>query len=374
VAKSHKLVIAVALLAGGYGLALVWNATVNFFWPAGSLGAIPDAHAFLPTGSTTATALVPPGAARLVPDSQVGQSLTALTSSSSTSAANDLPNLSPRAEQPTWLSAGPPAQLVSASSEAANQASTSCQSPAAVAPAVASTETIVQDPHPPEFATLSPLTTARITQVKPVQDLPAANGSPWDRWPEWKPATPAASTTASGPQTNPVVTASAAEPINPPPGPSAVQVSFTSPSPEDGPASRLQVVVQEAASEDDDGPRTHTIIDGDSLAKLAERFLGDARLSDEIYQANRDVLKSPDLLPIGVDIKLPPRPFAQAAPAPPTHDAPVAATSNSPGPVPVSDVRKAFVGIPRAQLLRPLPPVENSNPPPASAAYAASKP
>jgi len=52
---------------------------------------------------------------------------------------------------------------------------------------------------------------------------------------------------------------------------------------------------------------THKIVDGDTLAALAERYLGSASRAMEIYEANRGVLASPQLLPIGVELKLPPR-------------------------------------------------------------------
>ena len=55
----------------------------------------------------------------------------------------------------------------------------------------------------------------------------------------------------------------------------------------------------------DDGVRTHRIVDGDSLDRLAERYLGSADRRLEIYEANRDVLPSPELLPIGVELKIP---------------------------------------------------------------------
>lgn len=54
-------------------------------------------------------------------------------------------------------------------------------------------------------------------------------------------------------------------------------------------------------------PRMHVVIDGDSLEKLAGRYLEDPRRSGEIFELNREVLASPDLLPIGVELKLPPR-------------------------------------------------------------------
>jgi nucleoid-associated protein YgaU len=53
--------------------------------------------------------------------------------------------------------------------------------------------------------------------------------------------------------------------------------------------------------------RTHTVVDGDTLQGLAERYLGSAARAVEIYQANRDKLSNPNLLPIGVELKLPPR-------------------------------------------------------------------
>lgn len=52
-------------------------------------------------------------------------------------------------------------------------------------------------------------------------------------------------------------------------------------------------------------PKLHTIVDGDSLPRLAQRYLNDPRRSDEIFALNRDVLTSPDLLPIGVELKVP---------------------------------------------------------------------
>jgi nucleoid-associated protein YgaU len=53
--------------------------------------------------------------------------------------------------------------------------------------------------------------------------------------------------------------------------------------------------------------RTHIVIDGDSLEKLAGRYLGDPQRSHEIYELNREVLSAPDLLPIGAELKVPKR-------------------------------------------------------------------
>ncbi len=56
--------------------------------------------------------------------------------------------------------------------------------------------------------------------------------------------------------------------------------------------------------------RTHKVVDGDTLTALADRYLGSAARAQELYEANRDVLHDPELLPIGVELKLPPRPLA----------------------------------------------------------------
>ncbi len=53
--------------------------------------------------------------------------------------------------------------------------------------------------------------------------------------------------------------------------------------------------------------RTHKIVDGDTLGVLADRYLGSADRYLEIYEANRDVLPSPQLLPIGAELQIPPR-------------------------------------------------------------------
>ncbi len=53
------------------------------------------------------------------------------------------------------------------------------------------------------------------------------------------------------------------------------------------------------------GPRRHEIVAGDTLELLAQRYFGDRDRQLEIYEANRDVLVHPRLLPIGVEISIP---------------------------------------------------------------------
>jgi nucleoid-associated protein YgaU len=52
--------------------------------------------------------------------------------------------------------------------------------------------------------------------------------------------------------------------------------------------------------------RRHRIVDGDTLSKLAAEYLGSAERYLEIFEFNRDLLKSPDLLPVGKTLKIPP--------------------------------------------------------------------
>lgn len=51
---------------------------------------------------------------------------------------------------------------------------------------------------------------------------------------------------------------------------------------------------------------THVIRDGDTLQDIARRHLGDAERWQEIYELNRQLLPDPDILPIGLELRLPP--------------------------------------------------------------------
>lgn len=53
--------------------------------------------------------------------------------------------------------------------------------------------------------------------------------------------------------------------------------------------------------------KTHTVKRGESLSTIALRTLGDSERYMEIYQANRDQLKTPDALQLGMTLKIPPR-------------------------------------------------------------------
>ena len=51
--------------------------------------------------------------------------------------------------------------------------------------------------------------------------------------------------------------------------------------------------------------RYHQIQDGDTLEELAARYLGDAGKATAIYNANRSILASPELLPLGHWLRIP---------------------------------------------------------------------
>ena len=51
----------------------------------------------------------------------------------------------------------------------------------------------------------------------------------------------------------------------------------------------------------------HRIVDGDTLERLALRYLGDGLRAEEIYELNRDRLRDPNILPVGRRLRIPQR-------------------------------------------------------------------
>jgi nucleoid-associated protein YgaU len=51
--------------------------------------------------------------------------------------------------------------------------------------------------------------------------------------------------------------------------------------------------------------RTYVVVSGDSLSKIAKRQYGDARKWPRIYEANRGVIKDPDLIYPGQELRIP---------------------------------------------------------------------
>jgi nucleoid-associated protein YgaU len=51
--------------------------------------------------------------------------------------------------------------------------------------------------------------------------------------------------------------------------------------------------------------RTYVVVKGDSLSKIAKREYGDANKWQTIYEANRHLIKDPDLIYPGQELKIP---------------------------------------------------------------------
>jgi nucleoid-associated protein YgaU len=52
-------------------------------------------------------------------------------------------------------------------------------------------------------------------------------------------------------------------------------------------------------------PRTHHVTAGDTLTRISVRYYGTALRWQEIYNANRDKLRNPDILPLDVELRIP---------------------------------------------------------------------
>lgn len=52
--------------------------------------------------------------------------------------------------------------------------------------------------------------------------------------------------------------------------------------------------------------KTYVVQKGDSLSKIAKREYGDANVWPKIFEANRDIIKDPDLIHPGQTLKIPP--------------------------------------------------------------------
>jgi nucleoid-associated protein YgaU len=64
----------------------------------------------------------------------------------------------------------------------------------------------------------------------------------------------------------------------------------------------MPVVALQAAEPE---ARIHVVHQGDSLDRLAKRYLDDEGRALEIFDLNRDVLENPHLLPIGAELRIP---------------------------------------------------------------------
>lgn len=88
-----------------------------------------------------------------------------------------------------------------------------------------------------------------------------------------------------------------APPVEPPPVVAPVAVAPMELAPAAAPAEPAEAPAE----------RIHIVHNGDSLERLAKRYLGDESRALEIFDLNRDTLENPHLLPIGAELRLPPR-------------------------------------------------------------------
>lgn len=56
------------------------------------------------------------------------------------------------------------------------------------------------------------------------------------------------------------------------------------------------------------GENSYTVVAGDSLSKIAKREYGDASAWPRIYEANRAIIKDPDLIHPGQTLRIPAKP------------------------------------------------------------------
>lgn len=64
-------------------------------------------------------------------------------------------------------------------------------------------------------------------------------------------------------------------------------------------------IVADIQAERKDLHGIHTVAAGETLSKLAKRYLGDANAYMKIFEANRDVLKDPNVIKVGQELKIP---------------------------------------------------------------------
>lgn len=79
---------------------------------------------------------------------------------------------------------------------------------------------------------------------------------------------------------------------------SNVQDGGSSTAPGPAPATNEPIDVSPAG-------RSYTVVKGDSLSKIAKRQYGDANKWRAIYEANRDLIKDPDLIYPGQSFRIP---------------------------------------------------------------------
>ncbi len=60
-----------------------------------------------------------------------------------------------------------------------------------------------------------------------------------------------------------------------------------------------------AESKSWDATQWHVVEQGETLSKISKKYYGDATLYMKIFEANKDVLKNPDLIKVGQKLRIP---------------------------------------------------------------------
>ncbi len=94
--------------------------------------------------------------------------------------------------------------------------------------------------------------------------------------------------------------------ISPKP-PAGNLVEKTPPPVEKTPASPASLSSASLPSKSESTGTTYEVKPGDTLSVLAQKHLGSSRRFMEIYEANRDTLRNPDDIKVGMRIRIPPR-------------------------------------------------------------------
>ena len=136
-----------------------------------------------------------------------------------------------------------------------------------------------------------PYTDGRITDLTPADYKPAPKPAPAPAAaPAVAPATPAPATPAPAAAPEPAAPAVTATPAPATPEPAA-------------PAATPAPVAAEPVAPASTGPTTYTVVEGDSLWKIAERTYGAGERWTEISRANS--LRRPNLIQVGAELELP---------------------------------------------------------------------
>jgi len=111
------------------------------------------------------------------------------------------------------------------------------------------------------------------------------------------------SPTTKLPRTTPIVSPAPAQPATP----------ATSPAPKPtppvvvvpAPPAALPAPKPPTDEPDDHQPRYHLVKQGETLSTIAESYYGSGRFANVIYQANRNVIRDPDVVQAGWRLRIP---------------------------------------------------------------------